>query len=634
MLTPIQPESWVPSDGIILEPNAETVVRSNFNTVVVAGPGAGKTELLAQRACFLLQTNACKAPKRILAISFKKDAATNLADRVEKRCGKVLAQRFDSYTFDAFAKSLLDKFINALPTAFKPSKNYEIIYPNRDLMQESIHELTLPSAWSAHNIYEIRAQRVLDNLCSRPLPLNDNNTLEQWAIKEIWKKWLSNPTSSRLSFPMISRLSTYLLTQNPLLVRALHMTYSHIFLDEFQDTTYIQYDLLKSAFHKSQAVFTAVGDTKQRIMGWAGALSDVFLTYCNDFCAQRLDLITNHRSAPVLVNIQAALFERLDPNAVPAVAADGWEANDGVCEIHLFESHIQEAEILARQINEWIDIDHIDPRKIVILTKQHVDVYASEIIAQLRAVGQKARIESDMQDLLTEPLSQIILQFFRLATMDRMPKDWQATVELLMELRGCHDENKIGKSIEVENQLAAFIHTLRIELSNVTQENCLPAMVRYILSLVVSFIGEISFKNHFPQYKRGIWFEELLNDTSSALAIEYQAFGNWAQALNSFEGKDTIPIMTIHKSKGLEYEIVIFLGLEDDAFWSFSNQPHEDTCAFFVALSRARQVACFTFCDIRRTRRGNRYQRRDAIGSLYTLLRRAGVAVIDNRQDS
>ena len=40
MLTPISPESWIPSDGIILEPNAEAAVRSNFNTVVVAGPGA------------------------------------------------------------------------------------------------------------------------------------------------------------------------------------------------------------------------------------------------------------------------------------------------------------------------------------------------------------------------------------------------------------------------------------------------------------------------------------------------------------------------------------------------------------------------------------------------------------------
>ncbi|CUH95692.1 hypothetical protein P22_1769 [Propionispora sp. 2/2-37] len=632
MLTPIRPENWVPSDNIILEPNAEAAVRSNVNTVVVAGPGAGKTELLAQRACLLLQTNSCKSPKRILAISFKKDAATNLAERVEKRCGKLLAQRFDSYTFDAFAKSLLDKFLNALPADYKPSRNYEIIFPTRDQMQEAIQELVLPPAWSGHNIYEIHAQRVLNNLCVRKLPLNNDTTLEQWAIREIWQKWLHSSNSSQLTFPMISRLAEYLLTQNPLLVKALQMTYSHIFLDEFQDTTYLQYDLLKTAFHNSQAIFTAVGDTKQRIMGWAGALPNIFSTYCNDFQAQRLDLIKNHRSAPVLVNIQAALFQHLDPEAVPAVAAEGWKANEGICEIYLFDSHIQEAEVLARQIHEWITLEYIDPRKIVILAKQQVDVYAREVINQLSLVGQKARVESDMQDLLAEPLIQIILQFLRLATMERMPTDWQAVVDLLLELRGCQHEEKSGKNIEIERQLASFLQTLRNELGNVTMETCSSTVIRYIVNLIVSFVGESSIKSQFPQYKRDRWYDSLLNKASTILSDDYQVSCEWSQTLDNFIGKNTIPIMTIHKSKGLEYDIVIFIGLEDDAFWSFRNQPHEDTCAFFVALSRAKKRVYFTFCERRQTRRGNNRQARQSIGSLYGLLTGAGVAVIDNRK--
>ncbi len=634
MLTQIRPENWVPSDGIVLEPNAEAVVRSNFNTVVVAGPGAGKTELLAQRACFLLQTNSCKSPKRILAISFKKDAATNLAERVEKRCGKLLAQRFDSYTFDAFAKSLLDKFLNALPTDYKPSRNYEIIFPTRDQMQEAIQELVLPSAWSGHNIHEIQAQRILANFCVRKLSLNNETTLEQWAIREIWQKWLHNPNSSLLTFPMISRLAEYLLTQNPVIVKALQLTYSHIFLDEFQDTTYLQYDLLKTAFHNSQSIFTAVGDTKQRIMGWAGALPDVVSIYCNDFQAQRLDLIKNHRSAPGLVNIQAALFKHLDPEAVPAIAAEGWEVNEGICEIYLFDSHIQEAEVLANQIYGWVSIEHIDPRKIVILAKQQVDVYAREVINQLSLVGQKARVESDMQDLLSEPLIQIFLQFLRLATVERMPADWQAIIDLLLELRGCQHEGKLEKSIEIERQLAAFLQTLRDELGNITMETCSYAVIRYVLSLIVSFMDENAIKSQFPQYKRNRWYENLLNTASVILSDDYRVSCEWSQTLDNFVGKNTIPIMTIHKSKGLEYDIVVFIGLEDGAFWSFHNQSHEDTCAFFVALSRAKKKVYFTFCDRRQTRRGNNRQERKVIGSLYDLLTSAGVVVVDHRGDA
>lgn len=71
------------------------------------------------------------------------------------------------------------------------------------------------------------------------------------------------------------------------------------------------------------------------------------------------------------------------------------------------------------------------------------------------------------------------------------------------------------------------------------------------------------------------------------------------EALDAFVGKNTIPIMSIHKSKGLEYDTIIFLGLEDGAFWSFQNQQDEDTSAFFVAMSRAKLKLIFTYSDLR-----------------------------------
>src|SRR5579862_1076125 len=106
----IAADAWVPRGIAALEENALEVVRSTASYAVVAGPGAGKTELLAQRASFLLETGACPSPRRILAISFKRDAAKNLRDRVQRRSGPERARRFESYTFDAWAKSLLDRF--------------------------------------------------------------------------------------------------------------------------------------------------------------------------------------------------------------------------------------------------------------------------------------------------------------------------------------------------------------------------------------------------------------------------------------------------------------------------------------------------------------------------------------------
>ena len=76
---------------------------------------------------------------------------------------------------------------------------------------------------------------------------------------------------------MISRLAGSLVTSNPTVGHALRLTYSHLFMDEFQDTTQAQYDLAKATFLGSDTVVTAVGDNKQQIMRWALAMDDPFV---------------------------------------------------------------------------------------------------------------------------------------------------------------------------------------------------------------------------------------------------------------------------------------------------------------------------------------------------------------------
>ncbi len=217
---------WRPIAVESLEPVAERAVRSSSNTLVVAGPGAGKTELLAQRACFLLQTGMCEWPFRILAISFKRDAARNLADRVRLRCGHELSSRFNSFTFDSFAKRLVDRFSSGLPKPWCPTKDYEL----------RLKELNWkPSA----------------RIAEEPPP----NTA-------LWKKFVEDKKPSWMNFPMLSVLAEHILVLNPFVLKALRGTYRYVFLDEFQDTTDLQYQLVKTAFLGSEAVLTAVGDPK------------------------------------------------------------------------------------------------------------------------------------------------------------------------------------------------------------------------------------------------------------------------------------------------------------------------------------------------------------------------------------
>jgi superfamily I DNA/RNA helicase len=71
---------------------------------------------------------------------------------------------------------------------------------------------------------------------------------------------------------------------------------------------------------------------------------------------------------------------------------------------------------------------------------------------------------------------------------------------------------------------------------------------------------------------------------------------DWTETLDTYEGLHSIPLMTIHKSKGLEYHTVIFVTLDDGVWWSFAGDQVEATAGFFVAFMRAKQRVVFTYC--------------------------------------
>lgn len=122
----VKSEEWIPKGDIILEEAALAAVKDDANSLVIAGPGAGKTELLAQKLDYLFSTNKCIAPRKILALCFKTDAASNLKERVKKRYGNEYAARFTSLTYSAFEKMILDQFKDALPKDLRPSGDYKV----------------------------------------------------------------------------------------------------------------------------------------------------------------------------------------------------------------------------------------------------------------------------------------------------------------------------------------------------------------------------------------------------------------------------------------------------------------------------------------------------------------------------
>ncbi|MCF5162970.1 AAA family ATPase [Pseudomonas congelans] len=623
----VSSENWKPVGVKSLEKHALEVVCSHVNRSVIAGPGAGKTELLAQRAAYLLQTGAAPAPRRILAISFKRDAASNLASRVLKRCHPDHAGRLDSMTFDAFAKSLVDRFGQSLPERWRPRPDYEITsYYERDYKDFLFQDVGLPPTTIGTRA-DLRAvgPKIFERnyVLGQPLPIDGwlCPTVGQWAADLFWRASLHGGEKSVLSFPMIGRLAELLLRVNSMARDALRLTYSHLFMDEFQDTTQVQYDLMSTIFRGTDTVLTAVGDNKQQIMRWAMAMDDPFSEFDADFSAKRTSLYNNYRSSPDLVRIQHILAQALDIAAVEPISQTAGTISEESCTVFDFPSPHAEAHNLAVSVASNIASGKLTPRDFVLLVRQKAGEYAEVLEPAFTAQGLSLRNEAGLvgaimlQELLVEEVSVLLVSLLRLSMTPRAGRYWSECQKWLASLRGVEFDDEIGHS-KLTRELDACAIWLGANRSS------LPTTLKAARSLVdevMGFVGLDHLKSQHPAYAQGEWLEKVLDAAATHLFNCAIKCADWPSALDTYEGVNAIPLMTIHKSKGLEYHTVIFVGLDDGAWWSFSNDEIEATAGFFVAFTRAKQRVIFTYC----AKRGGRTK----IATLYRLLQTAGVQI-------
>lgn len=612
----IPPEKWVPCDGIVLEENAECAVHWDSHVLVIAGPGAGKTELLAQKAAYLIQTNRCKDPQKILAISFKTDAAQNLKERVEKRCGSEAQYRLMSMTYDAFAKSLLDHFLYALQVELRPQPDYIV---NDDAVIDAAFKRV-----GYNNPDGLSPSRLKNHyhsvLAAVVLPISTDTIAEQ-----VWSLLLRgfDDYKSTLTFQMITMLADHMIKTNPQIKRALQLTYSNVFLDEFQDTTGMQYALVKECFFGSNSKITAVGDNKQRIMLWAGALKGIFLSFYNEFNPKPVRLVMNHRSAPRLVALQKEMYTSLNEKATEVNASSKWNPDDGDIALVIADNETLEAQVIVEDIMCKF-AEGIEPHDICVLCKQLPPNYAPTIISELGNHGVRARIENEYQDLIKEPIINLLLEIMLCSLNRKRPRDWEFIKDFLVDIWGIGTAQGDQAYEQMQGRLFVKVEELKIQMAKKFDGT----KWHNLLIDLMSFLDIARIKATFPAYRQGKFLEELVTKFENLFWIELETVsGSWQLAIENFCGLHSIPIMTIHKSKGLEYSSVYFIGLEDSAFWNFRCQPEEDRCAFFVALSRAKKSITFTYCK-RRTNLQNPIQRHNEINEFFDLLRRPGMAEV------
>jgi superfamily I DNA/RNA helicase len=594
---------------------------------VVAGPGAGKTEFLAQRAAYLLETGLCPAPFRILAISFKGDAADNLATRVRQRCPPDLAHRFTSLTFDAFTKGLVDRFQAAIPADWRPSRPYDIAFPTFKQMSGFLRGAlqAAPPEWQ--NAVAGLGASDFESRCSGayrlPVPRRAPQSGIEYAVLQWWTAQLGAQPRSSLTFTSLNRLAELLLRASPHIKRALQATYPFIFVDEFQDTTYAQYDFLTSAFHGAAVAITAVGDDKQRIMTWAGARSDAFDRFQTDFGAARVSLLFNFRSSPDLVRIQHVVARALDPHAAVTIAQAARQVDGDVAQIWTSDTKAREAEHLAHWLVQDMAQRGLSPRDYAVLVKQKSDDFEADLADAFALAGLRLRNESHtlgrttLQDLLSDSFARIALALLRLGSARRAPAAWRLSAASLLEIRNVTGGDDLGEA-RVEEALTRFIGDLRNDMGNVAPS---AAAAESLVDRVFTFLDLPAVARTYVEYSSNDLLAIMAEAFKQHFMASSEGAADWGVALNAFEGVGQTPLMTVHKSKGLEYDTIIFVGLDDQAWWAHQPGNPEGLATFFVALSRAKQRAIFAFC------RGR--GRRERVAELYQLLNDAGVPEIE-----
>jgi superfamily I DNA/RNA helicase len=522
-------DRWTPSDNLKLEPNAlAAATEIDRNLALTAGPGAGKTEMLAQRADFLLRTGTCRYPKRILAISFKVDASQNLKARVRKRCGHELAARFDSHTFHAFAKRIIDRFRLALA--------------GKDALDPD------------YSIGPARVQR------------------------------------QSITFQDMVPLAVTIIESSDIARNAVRQTYSHVFLDEFQDCNKEQYALITACFLGSGAKLVAVGDTKQRIMGWAGALEGIFETYAADFEAESLNLYQNFRSAPRLRRMQNAMVHVMDP---PAALDDAeLPGEDGEIEILHFKDATEEASYLADAISGWIEEDAIEPSEIAVLVSKQQNLYCQELRAALQELKVPFREEDQVQDFASEPVVRLLTDFLLVVSGGAQPEAFRRLLEAVVYNESLDDEQEY----RARSRWDRYVGDVRQQITTGQLKTSDHDALKKLAQELIDMVGRDAVVAFSPDYAQGNRLNQLIEGTVARISDLLEDGSDLPAALTVFSADRAVRIMSIHKSKGLEFHTVIVMGIEKETFWG---NIEEERAAYFVGISRAKKRLVLTTCDHR-----------------------------------
>ena len=330
-------------------------------------------------------------------------------------------------------------------------------------------------------------------------------------------------------------------------------------------------------------------------MRWAGAREDIFDQFEADFGASDERLLFNFRSNSRIVKLINDLAATFDDGYIPTECArqDGFVPENAV-EGWVFDTRQAEGEYLASFIaSELQQNPDLTPADFVILARLRVNDLEDRIKEAFDDQGLKVRNEARavggiaIQDLVKEKAYSFLLASVKLAVNVRGGQPFQDCRNAVADVRGADLNSDKGHSESLQ-----AVRSVISELESlINGRNPSQVSGKEIADLILAHVERRELQRTYREYMSG----DRLNSTIAGFEAFFDecrdGATSWAECISNMEGLNSVRLMTIHKSKGLEYHTVIFVEFNDDAFWG----NDDDVNVFFVALSRARERVYFSF---------------------------------------
>lgn len=592
------------------EKQLEAVTCNDRYIRVVAGAGSGKTKVLTSRINYLIDQGI--EPESILAITFTNKASKEMKERVAKNRTFSYGMPFIS-TFHSFCVRFLREEIKALnyPKDFNiideedKTKLIKEILKEKDIDKNYLSPKTIVNYISYCKTYFYKGDY-------KKSVFNEEKEKKKKSVFEEYNQRLEKMQS--LDFDDLLLKTYQILMVNEEIKKKWQRRFSHILVDEFQDTNDIQFDLVKLLIGENNNLFV-VGDPDQTIYTWRGANLSIIMQFDKTFNgAKTIILDTNYRSSKKILDCANKLIrnnkERVSKNLVAYNeegekvfynnSSDSFREAEVVAKTILEEKQrynlnfndfaiLYRANYISRDFESALTRSSI-PYKIYGGVKFYERKEIKDALAYLRLLNNK-KDDLSLTRIINEPkrgVGETLLDNYRELAKQNDESLYFTIKNNLEECRRSETRNNLIDFFEIIEKYSEQINKgIEIELA---------------LDDLLTETGYYSMLEEDEEEQRKENIKELMNNiTYFEMNSNDPSLSSFLQEITLFTSQDEIEdgdyvsLMTVHTAKGLEFKSVFVVGLCEGVFpssksleESIDNLEEERRLAY-VAFTRAKE---------------------------------------------